>query len=408
MQINTDKIRLYGHGEISPPDDYSNPKSSGKEEIFSGYLNDTPSRTEKDKEKWASDTDDLAKWSIRSHILGALLKIPSYFLTNSDFDDTWLTKIVFTAEKITDTFGDRFRNQIYGHRDRNGNRDDNVGAEEFAASEEGKNSGIPSLGLINNQLQTKGRFLISALGLISPEFANDLDWGFIQLFDSMWWRNMGSNLAFGPNFSNKLYKTIFSKFSGNKDKNPGDKESQISWGYVKNKFHEHKAELSKWCGEFKTTSKSNTEKIKECRVNLSVNFDKTISCFTPIVNWLNIFGDIARPIARRLDIQGIPRTMVRLLSVIDRPLVWINNIFRFYIPEKLMRGDKDRNKLFPSVTLPDLLLTSTVADMFDFGFTIGENKLNESSGNLQHLIEIGRRLKDSAQDIYFSARRRKP
>ncbi len=404
LQINTNKNHLYGKGEISPPDDYSKPESSGKSEIFAGYLNDAPGRTETDKKNWADDTNKDAERSIRWHLLEGILKIPSYFLFQSDFSNTWIGKAIFTAEKMTGALGDRFRNQIYGHKDRNENRDDNVGAEEFTKSEADKDSWIPSLGLVNNQFQTKGRFLVSALGLISPDIANDLDWAFIQLFDSMWWRNMGTNIAFGPNFSHKLYKTAFSWLTRNKDKNQGNK---ITWDYAKNKFQEHKTEAAKWWGEFKRTNKSDSEKRKECLINASLNLDKTISSFTPIINWLNVFGDIARPIARRLDFQGLPRTMIRLLSVIDRPLVWANNIFRFYIPEKLICDDKDRNKLFPSVTLSDLLLTSTIADMFDFGFTIGENKLNESSGNLQHLIEIGRRLKDSAQDIYFAARRRK-
>ncbi len=402
LPINTDTNRLYRLGEISPQDDYANPKSSGKKNVFAGYLNDAPERSENDKKKWAADTDNLAKYSIRSHILEAILKIPSYFLMQSDFDDTWIGKAVFTTERITGACGDMFRNQIYGHRDKKGNWDDNVGAEEFTIAEEDKNSPVPSLGTLNNEVQTKGKFVVAALGLVNPEIANDLEWAGVRLLDGMWWRNMGNNLAYGPNFSNKLYKTIFSRFSG--DKTNGD---QISWDYVKGKFQEHLTETKKWWGEFKTTSKSNTEKRKECLINLSQHLDRTIACFTPVINWLNVFGDIARPIARRLGIGGLPRSTIRILSVIDRPITWLNNFFRFYIPEKLTHSDKDRNKLFPFITLPDLWLTSTVADIFDFGFILGENRLKESSGSIKHLVEIGRRLKDSAQDIYFSARRRR-
>ena len=410
MSIDIQKTRLPGYGEISPFDDYANPKSSGKEEIFAGYLNgytnnDAPGRTDYDRKKWAEDTDDLAKHSIRFHLVEAILKIPTYFLTHSDFDDTWIAKTVFTAERMTGACGDMFRNQIYGHKDKNGNRDDNVGAEEFTKSEKEKDSWIPSLGIINNQLQTKGRFLVAALGLVNLDLANDLDWAFINLFDSMWWRNMGSNLAFGPNFSTKLYRTISSKLFGKKD---NASEDTISWEYVKSKFQEHKTKLAQSWNELNRTDKADTEKIKECKIKISQHIDKTISSFTPIINWLNVFGDIARPIARRLDIQGLPRTLIRMLSVIDKPLEWCRNIFRFYIPEKLMQGDQDRNKLFPSITLDDLLLASTIADVFDVASILDENKLKESSGNLQHLIEIGRRLKDSAQDIYFSAKRRRP
>ena len=408
MEIN----KHYGYGEIAPFDDYRKPSSSGKKEVFGGYLNDPTDRTETDRKKWAEDTDDLAKHSIRFHILETILKIPTYFLTHSDFHDTWIAKAVFTAERMTGACGDMFRNQIYGHKDKNGNRDDNVGAEEFTKSEKEQNSWIPSLGIINNQLQTKGRFLVAALGLVNLDIANDLDWAFINLFDSMWWRNMGNNLAFGPNFSHKLYKSIAGKFFGTEDGSPEDKtknnKNEISWNYIKNKFQEHKTELAKSWNELNRADKSNPERIKECKINISQHLDKTISCFTPIINWLNVFGDIARPIARRLDIQGLPRTLIRSLSVIDKPLEWCRDIFRFYLPEKLMRDDKDRNKLFPSVTLADLIPAYTFVDMLDFGFIVGENRLKESSGNLQHLIEIGRRLKDSAQDIYFSVRRRRP
>ena len=409
-KISTTKNSLYGYGEIAPFDDYSKPESSGKEETFAGYFN--KGRSEEDKKKWAQDTNEDAEWSIRWHLLETILKIPTYFLTHSDFDDTWVAKACFTVERMTGACGDMFRNKIYGHKDKNGNRDDNVGAEEFTKSEEDNNSKLPSLAIINNQLQTKGRFLVAALGLVNLDIANDLDWAVINLFDSMWWRNMGNNLAFGPNFSHKLYKSIAGKFFGTEDGSSEDKtknnKNEISWNYIKNKFQEHKTEFSKSWNEFRRTSKLDAEKRNECLVKVSQSTDKIVSCFTPIINWLNVFGDIARPIARRLDIQGLPRTIIRSLSVIDKPLEWCRDIFRFYVAEKSIRGEKDRNKLFPSVTLADLIPAYTFVDMLDFGFIVGENRLKESSGNLQHLIEIGRRLKDSAQDIYFSARRRRP
>ena len=397
-------IRPHGNGEVSPSDDYSKLESSGKEEIFPGYLN--PGRTDEDKEKWASDTDDLAKWSIRSHIVEAALKIPSYFLTHSEFDDSWIAKIIFTVERITGTVGDMFRNSIYGHRDNNGNRDDNVGAEEFTRSEGNKNSWIPSLSIFNNELQTKGKFLVALLGLISPSIANDVEWAGVRLFDGMWWRNMGINIAFGPNFTNKLYKQITNKLLGKDSNALNNTEEKITWDFVKSKFQKHLCEVKNSWNQYRNSKPDSQEKNKSL-MTIYQNLDRTISCFTPIINWLNVLGDLARPIARRLDIQGLPRTTIRLLSVIDRPILWLNNIFRFYLPEKILRGDQNRNKLFPWITLSDLLLTSTITDIFDFGLIIAENKIKESSGSIQHLIEIGRRLKDSAQDIYFSARRRR-
>jgi len=147
-------------------------------------------------------------------------------------------------------------------------------------------------------------------------------------------------------------------------------------------------------------------------MKLCQSADKVSSVFLSMVSWINMFGDIARPIARRLNITGIPRNIIRLCSVIDRPFVWFVNIFRFYLPEKhLQKREREhpenKRKTFNHIGVPDLLLGSVIGDAADFLLIAFEDKIKESSGSIQHLVEIVRRLKDSVSDIYFSARRRR-
>ena len=53
------------------------------------------------------------------------------------------------------------------------------------------------------------------------------------------------------------------------------------------------------------------------------------------------------------------------------------------------------------------MIGAIIGDMADFGLIIFEDKVKETSGNLNDLVEIARRVKDSASNIYFSARRRR-
>lgn len=297
-----------------------------------------------------------------------------------------------------------FRNLIYGHKDKNGKRDDNVGAEIHA----GANPDY-SIGVINNHAQTKGRFIVAALGFISPTLANDLEWAIIRALDGLWWRNMGIHLALGPEFGTRLIKRIFGSNETTKGENT-KKENEINpltLDNIMEQFKGHFATAKESWHKFRSEQTDKEEKgvnfIKLCH-----SIDKITSSFLPIVNCLNIIGDFARPVARRLGITGIPRNTFRILSVIDKPFFWFTNLFRFYFPEKYIQNkiSKEGNHRSPgSLTHSDLLLGSVIGDIADFGLVIFEDKIKDSSGSFNHIVEIARRMKDSASDIYFAKRR---
>ena len=107
---------------------------------------------------------------------------------------------------------------------------------------------------------------------------------------------------------------------------------------------------------------------------------------------------------------GFSRNFIRILSIIDRPFSWVTNLFRFYLPEKYIQNKENKDNEHKSpihLSSSDLLLGSIIGDMADFGLTIFEDKVKETSGNLNDLVEIARRVKDSASNIYFSARRKR-
>lgn len=396
MQIDKLNSCLYRYGETSPHDDYG---ASGNEN-FTGYFNS-------ENKNWANDTADLAKKSIYSHMVELVLKIPNYFIFNSDFIDHWWAKGIFTIERLTGTLGDRFRNQIYAHRDEKGEYDDNLGAEKYAI-EKFKDSSTYNLAVVNNQAQTKGKFLVAALGFINPELANDLEWAVVRSLDGWWWRNMGINLALGPGFGQNLFNKFFGS-ALNKDGNENAK-NQVMWESIKNKLKDNFNNAKTYWSKFKSTHKDNKEERKENFLNFCKFTDKTVSSFLPVVNFLNMFGDLARPIARRLELTGLSRNLIRMLSIIDRPFVWSVNLFRFYFPEKCIQSSQNKDqkhKLFNFLSFSDLNLASTIGDIGDFALVLFEDKIKESTGSINHLVEIGRRIKDSAGDIYLSTRRRR-
>lgn len=364
--IKTQPIK-YGHSEVAP-------RSDLKEKNFEGFANKTGKRDDGDIKTWAEDIASHANHSIYAHVAEFILKIPSYFISHSDLNDTWWAKSIFAIERITGTFGDMFRNSIYSHRDRNSNLDDDIGAEIHAGDNPNH-----SLGIINNHAQTKGKFLVGVLGFINPTLANDLEWSIVRALDGWWWRRMGVNLAFGEDFGKKLFN------------------GKITWKFVVNKFKEH-------CKGAKDSWK------KSSFLDFCQHSDKIASSFLPVVNCLNIFGDLARPIARRLDLSGIPRNTIRILSAIDRPFFWLTNMFRFYLPEKYIQNSqlKESNgKVFNHLSYSDLLLGSTIGEIADFTLLAFEDKVKESSGMIQHLVEIIRKAIQSTSDIYFSVRRKR-
>lgn len=368
----------YGHSEVSPRDDYAHLKPDG----FRGFNNDIDDPKRERRDKWAKDTAGYANNSIYAHLAELLLRVPSYFISHSDLKDKWWAKGINGLERISGTLGDMFRNWIYGHRDLNGNMDDNVGAEIHAGANENY-----SLGVINNFTQTKGKFITAALSFISPSLANDIDWAVVHVLDGWWWRNMGANIAYGADFSKKLINRLIGSTNS--------QEEVLTWDSIKNQFSKNLQAFKNSTGDF---------------LGFCQNTDRLVSSFLPLVSCLNTIGDILRPIARRLDLTGFLRNSVRLLSIIDRPFMWVTNFFRFYLPEKYIQKNNNKDnehKLPMNISHSDLLLGSIVGDMADFGLTIFEDKIKESSGNLNHLVEIARRLKDSASNIYFSRRRKR-
>ncbi|MBI2996016.1 MAG: hypothetical protein HYY52_04855 [Candidatus Melainabacteria bacterium] len=394
IQINKLLKSLYGYSDVRPFDDFK--------ENYPGFNNDVSERTKEDKEKWAKDTARLAKYSVYSHIVECPLKIVSYFIKKSDFCDSIWLKIISGTERITGTLGSMLRNQIYVHKDSKGNLDDNVGLDKCTKEKLGDNSTY-LLSRTNNFIQTKGKFAIAALSFFNPALSNDLEWTVANLFDSWWWRNMSTNLSLGQGFSHKLWNTALGPPCPYDHSNENHK---VSWKDIKNKVKEHFLNAKEHWRKY--TGGANEEVKKESLIEFCKHADKTVSSFTPIINMLSIFGDIARPIARRLDLSGFPRDTIRILSIIDRPLIWLNNIFRFHIPEKLIKEkDNNENKLFSFLGPPDILLASTILDIGDFVSIVTEDLIKEGSGNLNNLVEMGRRTAKSLEDIYKSNRRRR-
>lgn len=399
--MQTPKITTvpYKYGEISPYDDYEN-------KGFNGYANNATEPPSEKTKNWADDTAHKANWSIYSYIIELPIKIASYFISHSDFKDGFMAKLFSSIDDFTGTLGDMFRNQIYAHKDKDGKRDDNIGAQESVKKED---HFTYILGVINNHLQTKGKFLLSALSFINPTLANDLEWGIVRALDSFWWRNMSSNIAYGVGSAQKTFKNITNLFNRNQTDTATKNDSTINT--IKKHFNNL---IESWRSytKSKDSNSSNPDKNTKNFMKLCQDADKASSVFLSLVSWINVFGDVARPIARRLGITGIPRNIIRLCSVIDRPFVWLVNIFRFYLPEKhLQKREKEqaenKHKPFNFIGTPDLLLGSVIGDMADFLLIAFEDKIKESSGSIQHLVEIARRVKDSASDIYFAARRRR-
>ena len=373
---------MYGYSEVDP---YNDCKDDG----IACFGNIVNGRTEKDVKKWAEDTFDNANKSIISYLIELPLSIASYFVSHSNYSDSFWLKTITALSRFSGALGGTFRNLNYAHRDRNGKRDDNLKAqlEVEGTKEEDSTFTLP---VINNHLQTKARFITSALSLIKPELANDLDWALVHGLDSWWWRDLSMDIAYEPGFRKKLTNKILGK------------DSEVSWEMVRDKIERNFRNCrDSWQKYWQDNSNREGNLIEACQ-----HTDKTISSAIPVVNVLNIIGDLSRPIARRFGIEGIPRKIIRILSVIDKPFSWVINIFRFYIPEKIIKQKNPNLKknIFDS---PHLLPISIVGEVTDFGFILFEDKIKELSKALQHSIAILRRATGSLLDIYFSARRRR-
>lgn len=393
MQIEKSQL-AHTYSEVRPYDDHSSE--------FNGLNNSIEKRSNEDRKKWADDTAEQARLSFYFYCIEAPLKFVTHFVENSEFGDKWVVNLAYSGERLFGMLGDVYRNLIYGHKDRNGNWDDNLGLEKFERQKLGTDSKF-SIGNVNYLSQTGGKLSLVLLGLFNAEWANDIEWAVVNNLDSWWWRGMGTHLAFGADFSTKVFNTtVKSLFQYVDDKD------KITWDSVKKTFNKHITNVQTSFSEYRGLNSSGKIQKAEKRIELSQNIDRTVSAFAPLFNFLSITGSILRPIARRLELEGFARNLPRLLSVIDKPLVWCNNIFRFYIPEKIKElndKNRDKNKLFNFLHAPDMLLASTLGSIADFGSIIFEDSIKESSGNIKHLVDISRELTKSFEQGYFSLRR---
>lgn len=373
-------------GEVETTSDY---------EHISAEVYDNEAREKKDVKNWANKTLSLAQNSIISHLIEIPLRIVSYFISHSELRETYWSKSLFALEKLASTLGGMFRNKIYARKD------DNLGAV-IAAGKEFNDTTTALMTHTNINLQTKARFLIPIISFFNPQLANDIDRGFIEAFDSSWWRKLTLNTGYYPGMLNDFYdkcKNLIFKVK-DEEKKTGE---QLTLKFVFNNIKERcKKTFDSW-KEYSKEKGTSSEKNNSTFLRFCKSMDKATSTLLPII-WIpsNIIGDTIRPFARRLNLSGFTRNIIRILSVTDRAFIGFNYIFRHYLPELINENELGIDKFKkPS----NLYLASLVGDIADLPLTIFEDKIKESSNWIQHSIEILRILKDSAFNIFWSARR---
>lgn len=358
---------------------------------FQGYNN--KNRPKEEITKWAEDTKKLARNSIIAHLFEVPLKLFSHFYKPHEGEEHDLKcKIVFFLERFVDSLGGRFRNQIYAHKDSNKNLDDNLGAENFAKEKFGDNTSY-NIALANNHFQTTGRFLVPVLGFISPTLANDLDWFIGGTLDAIRWKRAASNSAFYPGFFQDFFNGL--TFRENVD-------LKKVCGFAFNQFKNHCLSAKQSWNEYFNSKGMKHEKKNEALVSFHKNMDQITSIFLALSQWPNMIGDVLRPIARRLEWTGVSRNLIRTLSVIDRPFIWLNYLFRFYFPERITENNETQtNKLKNSHLMPLAML----GDAVNFTSTLFEDRVKEGPFWLKHSLKLAEILKNSLFKIFFSARR---
>ncbi len=373
---------------------------------FPGFASKADSRSDADVKSWASDSFSNAKIASLFYCAEAPLKLVRHFVEDSEYKGSMIANLVYSGERLFGILGDVKRNLIYGHKDSKGKRDDILGAQEFDRKQAGCETDI-SLGGINYYSQTGGKLALVALGLYNAELANDIEWAFVNNLDRWWWTGMGTNLAFGPDFSKRCMNSIKGIFNSNSESGNNEK---LTKDYIFGQFANHiKGAKDSW---FKFLRDSDKEKKKESLLKFCDGADKTISAFSPIVNSLSTLANVTRPILRRLDLTGFTRNSIRILSVINKPYSCLINTFRFYIPEKFTRTNDDpftsQKKVFNFLAPADMLLAATIGNATDFISIVFENVVKESSGNIRHLLELSRKLTKSLEEGYFCLRRMYP
>lgn len=362
-------------GEAFTPDDYH---TAG----FEGYNNQN--RPKHEIKNWAEDTRKLARKSILAHIFEIPLKLFAHFYNPHEGEEHNLKcKIAFFIERFIDSLGGRFRNQIYSHKDPNKDPnfdpnqglDDNLGADLFAKRKFGDNTSY-NIAVANNYFQTTGRFLVPVLGFISPTLANDLDWFIGGALDSIRWKRAASNSAFYPGFFQDFFNGILFREKADLKKVCSFALNQIKSHYISAK--------NAWQNKDKN----------EGLINFHKSMDQITSTFLALSQWPNMIGDLLRPLARRLEWTGLSRNLIRTLSVIDRPFIWLNYLFRFYYPEKIAQSQQ-----------AGLLPLAIAGDAINFASTIFEDRVKEGSSWIKHLLKTIEILKSSLFKIFFSGRR---
>ena len=357
---------------------------------FNGYNNQNRSKV--DIKKWAEDTKSLGEWSNLFHLIEIPLKIISYFVSFYSTKKGFWSRGFFALERLADTLGGMFRNNIYNHRDSRGNKDDNLGAEDPEKNKSGDHA-THWISTINHFLQTKGRFLIPVIGLFSPTLANELDWGVLGTVDSIRWKRAASNSAFYPGFLQDLYLRIFNMVRPQKS---SSNNNVPIWKVITSQIKKHFNDARSTWREFKSATSDGSERKKILR-NFYKDMDQLTSAFLSFSQWPNMIGDITRPIFRRANSNGFLRNASRILSVIDRPFMWANYLFRFYLQDNIAHREPFR--------FSNLFMLGTIGDVIDFTATLFEDKIKKTNSWLQHSLEMIRILKSSALKIFFSGRR---
>lgn len=386
-------------GEISTQNDY---------EIFGFHGYDNIHRDPASTKKWAEDTRNLALYSTYCHLGEIPLKILSYIVRTDD-EDSFISKVFFAAERLIDSLGGMFRNQIYAHevpgKEGTSKGDDDIAAEKLAKEKFG-DSTTYYLTLANHHVQTKGRFLVPLLGLISPQTANTLDWIVGGTLDSIRWKRAASNSAFYPGFLHDVGNNIYYKCRKlfTNDSAGLNKAIEPIWSTIKESFKKHynaaKTSLT-------SLSSGNLSKDEQYTGRLSFykEMDKLTSAFLSFSQWPNMIGDILRPLGRVIGLEGFPRNLFRILSIIDRPFIWANYLYRFYLPQRLQERNNNQSNNNGIVNQSNLFPVAIAGDMIDFVSTIFEDKVKESSKWVQDPIEMVRIIKSSAFKLFFSGRR---
>lgn len=378
--------KLIPSSEVFTTDDY---QGAG----FKGFDNHTRSKPE--IRAWAEETKDLAKKSLFFHSLELPIKIISHFFKRED-SESGLARGGFVLSKAAETLGGMFRNQIYGRED------DNLGAESFAAEHYGDNAS-KRLGTINNFIQTKLKFAVPILGLFNRELANDLDWVVTDTVDSAWWRNMSVNSGFFPGmgqaFGTKAKNAVLELFN----KGTGETESGEALLKYIGKQVKESYNTAKNAWDTYRNGTGNEEEKKKALLHFASEMDKSTAIILPFICIpANFIGDVFRPIARRLGIQGPIRTLTRTLSVADRGLLGINYVFRFLIPSRVAENEAGESGPWRA---SNFYMASLAGDILDVPLTIFKDKIRESSPYAHDAVSLMRIVKDTTFSMFWSQKR---